>query len=180
MFGQTNTNQAYYQAPPHRFPSSWPIQQGQGWQNTVRNQNYYYSLYGNQGWQAYGQMNQSQQYPYGHMNAGQYPPTQGEVPFAQEQPYPVESILQNPLQPKKNQGGTNPYMGYMNPYMHPYPKPGIGGNRPPSGISSFMNSFKQQDGSLDFNKMIDTAGQMMNAVNQVSGLVKGLGGIFKV
>ncbi|WP_430755266.1 YppG family protein [Niallia circulans] len=43
-----------------------------------------------------------------------------------------------------------------------------------------MNSFKSQDGSLDFNKMMDTAGMMMNAMNQVTGLVKGVGGIFKV
>lgn len=176
MFGQVNSNHVYHQAS---VPSTWSMEQGAG--NPIRNQNYYYTPYANQGWQPYGQMYQSQQqYPYGQMNTGQYPPPQGEVPFGQEQTYPVESILQNPLQPKKNQGGMNPYMGYTNPYMHPYPKQGMGGNRPPSGINSFMNSFKQQDGSLDFNKMIDTAGQMMNAVNQVSGLVKGLGGIFKV
>jgi len=43
-----------------------------------------------------------------------------------------------------------------------------------------MNSFKGQDGSLDINKMVDTAGTMMNAVSQVSSMVKGLGGIIKV
>ncbi|QJX62722.1 hypothetical protein HLK66_14400 [Niallia circulans] len=47
-------------------------------------------------------------------------------------------------------------------------------------MKSIMNSFKSQDGSLDFNKMMDTAGMMMNAMNQVTGLVKGVGGIFKV
>jgi len=43
-----------------------------------------------------------------------------------------------------------------------------------------MNSFKTQDGTFDVNKMVDTAGQMMNAVTQVSSMVKGLGGMFKV
>ncbi|AEH53575.1 conserved hypothetical protein [Heyndrickxia coagulans 2-6] len=41
-----------------------------------------------------------------------------------------------------------------------------------------MNSFKSQDGSIDFNKMVNTAGQMINAINQVSSMVKGLGGLF--
>lgn len=92
---------------------------------------------------------------------------------------PAEWILDNPLQPKKNNGGGNPYGANQTPYLHPYPKHGMV-KRPPAGISSIMNSFKTQDGQFDLNKMIDTAGQMMNAVNQVSGLVKGLGGIFKV
>lgn len=91
------------------------------------------------------------------------------------QTYPAEWILENPLQPKKYYGGG----ANTTPYLHPYPKNGMI-NRPPSGINSIMNSFKTQDGQLDLNKMIDTAGQMMNAVSQVSGLVKGLGGIFKV
>ena len=49
----------------------------------------------------------------------------------------------------------------------------------PGGIQSIMNSFKSQDGTVDVNKMVNTAGQMVNAVTQVSSLVKGLGGIFK-
>jgi len=31
------------------------------------------------------------------------------------------------------------------------------------GLSSVINQFKTQEGSIDFNKMIDTAGQMMNS-----------------
>jgi hypothetical protein len=42
-----------------------------------------------------------------------------------------------------------------------------------------MNSFKSQDGTVDVNKMVNTAGQMVNAVTQVSSIVKGIGGIFK-
>jgi hypothetical protein len=73
-----------------------------------------------------------------------------------------------------------PYMpmnGY--PTMNPYPKQNVLPKQP-GGVQSIMNSFKSQDGSVDFNKMMNTAGQMMNAVNQVSSLVKGFGGFFKV
>ncbi len=63
-------------------------------------------------------------------------------------------------------------------YMNPYPK-GSSLAKQPTGMKSVLNSFKGQDGSLDINKMVDTAGQMMNAVNQVSSVVKGFGGMFK-
>lgn len=93
----------------------------------------------------------------------------------------VEAIFQNPLQPA-NDSVQFPGQGLpvaANPYAHPYP---IQANimKPPSGIHSIMNSFKTQEGSIDIKKMIDTAGQMAYAVNQVQSLVKGLGGILKV
>ena len=62
--------------------------------------------------------------------------------------------------------------------MNPYPKQSFLPKQP-SGVQSIMNSFKSQDGSLDLNKMMDTAGSMVNAVSQVSSMVKGLGGIIK-
>ncbi|QED48395.1 YppG family protein [Cytobacillus dafuensis] len=91
----------------------------------------------------------------------------------------TQSIFQNPLEPEQNQMAQpqNPYMS--NPYMNPYPKQSFVPKQP-SGVQSIMNSFKAQDGSIDINKMMNTAGQMMNAVNQVSSLVKGLGGMIKV
>jgi hypothetical protein len=159
-----------------------------GGQNEVNRNQYYFNPYTpNPNWSS--QVNMYSPMPYGEpsFNGNMYGPSwnsfvQEGSPYTNNQAYPAEAILQNPLQPKKNQGyhtAGNPYMGNSYPYMHPYPKQGVG-NRPPSGINSIMNSFKAQDGSLDLNKMIDTAGQMMNAVSQVSGLVKGLGGIFKV
>lgn len=63
--------------------------------------------------------------------------------------------------------------------MNPYPKTNLMPKQP-GGMQSLVNSFKSQDGSVDFNKMVNTAGQMMNAVSQMTSLVKGLGGIFKV
>jgi hypothetical protein len=64
-------------------------------------------------------------------------------------------------------------------FINPYPKLNIMPKQP-GGMHSLINSFKSQDGSVDFNKMMNTAGQMMNAVTQVTSLVKGLGGMFKI
>jgi hypothetical protein len=90
----------------------------------------------------------------------------------------VQSIFQNPLEPK------DPYaqqmqMGYNQMNFNPYPKPNLIA-KPNGGIGTIMNSFKGQDGNIDLNKMMNTAGQMINAVSQVSSMVKGLGGMFKV
>jgi YppG-like protein len=88
-------------------------------------------------------------------------------------------IFQNPLQPVED-SYPQPYSQQMNPYptANPYPKLQYM-EKKPAGFQSIMNSFKAQDGTIDFNKMINTAGQMMNAVTQVSSMVKGLGGMFK-
>ncbi|MDZ5473215.1 YppG family protein [Bacillus sp. 31A1R] len=95
----------------------------------------------------------------------------------------TQTIYQNPLQQiEESYSGpsNNPaFLGNNIPYMNPYPKQSAF-PRPPSGMQSILNSFKTQDGNLDFNKMVDTAGQMMNAFTQVSSMVKGIGGIFKV
>ncbi|MCM2531859.1 YppG family protein [Neobacillus pocheonensis] len=136
----------------------------------------------NYDWYPYKQENPyyPQQYqPFGqNFQPGPIPQT---VPYSKQQFQQKDSqfLFQNPLQPKEEVVQQNQYMpmnGY--PMMNPYPKQ----NTIPKhagGMQSFMNSFKSQDGSVDFNKMMNTAGQMMNAVNQVSSLVKGFGGIFK-
>lgn len=97
------------------------------------------------------------------------------------QQYPhkdAQFLFQNPLQPTEEKM-TNPfYSANPYPYMNPYPKQNWAVKQP-GGIQSFMNSFKSQDGTVDLNKMVNTAGQMMNAVSQVTSLVKGFGGIFK-
>jgi hypothetical protein len=69
----------------------------------------------------------------------------------------------------------NQYQMNYNPYPKMNTVP-----RPNGGLGTIMNSFKGQDGNIDINKMMNTAGQMMNAVSQVSAMVKGLGGMFKV
>jgi hypothetical protein len=110
------------------------------------------------------------QYPYPLQNHQLVPP------YAQNKNN-ILSIFQNPLEPK------SPYsqmgIGQQPMIFNPYPKPNAI-PKPNGGIGSIMNSFKGQDGNIDINKMMNTAGQMMNAVSQVSAMVKGLGGMFKV
>lgn len=130
-------------------------------------------------WQPY--QSQNPYYPQ------QYQPlNQAYHPYAQHGSYHVspmqkdsQFLFQNPLQPQEEIFPyQNPYP-QMNGFINPYPKHHLMPKQP-GGMHSIMNSFKSQDGSVDFNKMMNTAGQMMNAVTQVSSLVKGLGGMFKV
>ena len=92
-----------------------------------------------------------------------------------------QKVFQNPLFPSDGNQTQHTQSTFQNqqPYFHPYPKASFLAKQP-TGVKTVLNSFKSQDGTLDINKMVDTAGQMMNAVNQVSSVVKGIGGIFKV
>lgn len=124
------------------------------------------------------QFTQHQPAPVPYPN--QYNPNAYAIsPFQQQQPMSPNQLLQNPLNPPQHhpnqlfQSQPNPV-----PYMNPYPKHGL--LQKPKQSGSLLNSFKGQDGSIDLNKMVNTAGQMMHAVNQVSSMVKGLGSIFKV
>jgi hypothetical protein len=129
------------------------------------------------GYQQFGTAGQN---PYG--NGGGYQPQMpGYQTYPGQQSAYQNQFFQNPLQPDENtyyqqQGGYNEYPGMTNPY----PKGSFMVKPPSSGVGTIMNSFKSQDGSLDFNKMMNTTGQMMNALNQVSSMVKGLGGMFKL
>ncbi|WP_262372559.1 YppG family protein [Sutcliffiella horikoshii] len=65
------------------------------------------------------------------------------------------------------------------PFMNPYPTQGQSTKPQTSQVNSFMNQFKGQDGNVDMKKMMDTAGQMMNTVNQLNNMFKGLASTFK-
>lgn len=113
-----------------------------------------------------------------------YPSFQGSSGYNQQAPTQAsytQNVFHNPLQAKEESYAQmhQPVQPNGYPYMNPYPK-GSFLAKPASGMKSVLNSFKSQDGSLDINKMVDTAGQMMNAVSQVSSVVKGFGGMFKV
>jgi hypothetical protein len=77
---------------------------------------------------------------------------------------------------KAQQPQSIPQPMYANPYPKPVPNP----KYQAGGISTVMSQFKKPDGQMDFNKVMDTAGQMMGAVNQMSSLVKGVTSMFKV
>lgn len=77
--------------------------------------------------------------------------------------------------------GYSPYgyqTAHQTPYQTPYPI-GMGQNQQKGG-GNILNQFKKKDGTYDINKMMDTAGQMVGAVNQVNSIVKGLTKTFKV
>ncbi|KAA0562801.1 hypothetical protein F0342_16040 [Bacillus sp. CH30_1T] len=124
---------------------------------------------------------------YGYFQPNYYPRPEVQFPapgfqmnqYQQMNQQQMNPYFENPLQQKE----YNPYqMKAMEQqaYANPYPKASFMAKPQSGGVSSIMNSFKSQDGSLDFNKMMNTTGQMMGAINQVSSLVKGLGGIFSL
>ncbi|MFS0882437.1 YppG family protein [Metabacillus niabensis] len=103
-------------------------------------------------------------------------------PYYQQQNFQPMQPPYQPMQPNYFQDGTSGMVNnsFINsPYVAPYPKPTPLLKQQPSGLNTIMSQFKKSDGQLDLNKMIDTAGQMMNAVNQMGGLFKGVTSIFK-
>lgn len=105
-------------------------------------------------------------YPFvgGQLNLNHYqsnPGQQGYYPNGA----PQQGIQPNPFQ-------VNPY------FQQPY-QPNGSINKQSSAFTGVLNQFKSQNGSVDYNKMLNTAGQMVSAVNQFSGIIKGIGGIFK-
>lgn len=109
-------------------------------------------------YEAYQQGN-----PYFNQTLYQYQPSQPTLPY-----------LQN-----LSQYTPNTAFQPSTPYPYPYPKPGPVQNQQTPAMSSFMSQFKKSNGQMDYNKMMDTAGQMMSAVNQMSSLFKGVTGFFK-
>ncbi|MCA1030468.1 YppG family protein [Bacillus timonensis] len=124
--------------------------------------------------------NYGQYWPY-NQNQYQYPLYfhNTQVPLNVQTTQPFGPFYTNNVYSKYPIGSPNLYPPNIVPYATPYPKPSPFSPQQPSGVNSIMAQFKKQDGSYDLNKMIDTAGQMMGAVNQISSMVKGVSGIFK-
>ncbi|WP_426553133.1 YppG family protein [Bacillus velezensis] len=99
---------------------------------------------------------------------------QGQYP---QQFYPNQEYghVQQPVcSPSSSGSHARGQPGFVNPY--PVPRPN---QQQSSQFSGILSQFKKTNGQFDFNKMIDTTGQMVSAVNQVGSLVKGLTNIFK-
>jgi len=110
---------------------------------------------------------QYHQQPWTEAYMPQHPYAQQQMPFGPQQiPY-MNGMYQQPMY---NNAGAP---------FNPYPK--AQQQKPqPSQFQSLMSQFKSSDGNYDMNKMMNTAGQMMGAMNQLTSLVKGFSGIFKV
>lgn len=71
----------------------------------------------------------------------------------------------------------------LNPYpLHPYPSVAKATKEAKTvsqtPISNFLTHFKSVDGSYDFPKIMNTAGSMVISLNQISSIVKSVGGFF--
>ncbi|MDP4171573.1 MAG: YppG family protein [Bacillota bacterium] len=186
MFTNRNGNQYIQNGYSGQMPQGGPF-----YYNT-NNRNYPYPIQGSPPQAAFQWPQQLLPYyqggfqPFQPQMQQQFPTHQNFQPTSYMYPQKdTQFIFQNPLQPQE-ESYSNPYMNQhsyqtANPYINanPYPQNNTL-QKQPGGMQSIMKSFKSQDGSVDFNKMVNTAGQMMNAVNQVSSLVKGFGGFFKV
>ncbi|MBM7692602.1 hypothetical protein JOC77_002032 [Peribacillus deserti] len=168
MSFQGNAYQPYFQQPGRP---------GQPYMNDTFGSNLN-PYYGQQPYQASIPHHQNFPLPVNSYQ-GQY---QGHInqqqPFVPSAPKAVNPF-ENPLNIQQgNNYGPAKQTGQLP--ANPYPKQNFMQKQQSQGISSIINQFKTQDGSIDINKMMSTAGQMMNTVNQVSSIVKGFGGLFKV
>ncbi|PLT35260.1 spore coat protein [Bacillus sp. V5-8f] len=122
----------------------------------------------------------NQHFPGFYMNGG---PTHLPSQQFPQQLMPYQPAAYQQESTKKN--GPNPFENPLQPiqkrpplqqaFANPYPSQQFM-KQPPSGFQSILNQFKTQDGSIDVNKMMNTAGQMMNTFSQMSSIVKGFGG----
>ena len=108
-----------------------------------------------------------------------WPQYYGQQPMGNN--YQQGSQFTVPNQMYSNVPYPTPY-SMLNQYPTPYPlqqnqfsQPGTS-----SGVQSIMAQFKNKDGSYNIDKMMNTAGQMIGAVNQISSMVQGLSKTFKV
>ncbi|MFD3446067.1 YppG family protein [Microbacteriaceae bacterium 4G12] len=130
-----------------------------------------------------GQDNWNVMYNMYPFEAHYAPPTNYYQPFQlsfANQMNPSPYNMPNPQMNPSSFNMPNPQMQpYLNPYT-PYPKANKKAYMKPqqSQFSGIASQFKTQDGSYDINKVMNTAGQMMNAMNQVTGIVKQVGGFF--
>ncbi len=75
--------------------------------------------------------------------------------------------------PQQQNSFVGPYTPYPMTNKQNYKKQQTQGQ-----FSNIISQFKTSDGNYDINKVMNTAGQMMNAMNQITGIAKQVGGFF--
>lgn len=165
--------------------SSYPYPIPTYWREYPQERSYYYQPVPPYPFQMAGDSVMQKQggplvYPF--QNVQQQPMTIGPFPGAMTQhPYSTAhqafvqplSPFDNPLQPQVKRPPSQAF-------VNPYPQQQFMQKAQPSGIQSVLNQFKTQDGSMDVTKMMNTAGQMVNTVSQMTSVFKGVGGLFKL
>ncbi len=104
--------------------------------------------------------------------------------FQMPSAYQVQQQIPQPMQQQMLQQPTfyppnrplAQQLGGMGPSF-PYPKQ-TQGQKSTSQIPNIFSQFKSADGNYDINKMINTAGTAVNTMNQITGLIKQMGGFF--
>jgi hypothetical protein len=185
-FQQYNPNNQFMNVSEH-FNSDF--QQQQSIPQNNQNQFYIDPKVGNMHPYFYNQHlntnNMPANYEYFNNNNNQFNPNGYQYPVVQQ---PLNQNYQN-----NNQQHSQQQVQWNNDF---WPNPNII-NRPPNNMypqnlypksstqksktnssSGFLTHFKSSDGSLDINKMMNTAGTMVNTVNQISSMVKSFGAFF--
>ncbi|MBU9710258.1 YppG family protein [Evansella tamaricis] len=146
-----------YYPPYYSGPSYPPVQYGA-----------YPPQHGQMYWQTQPQPQQTQPAQPQGQQQDQRPVEQENQSQSQQQPQ------QQPNQ-QPNQQQHQPFPqhypgGFGGPgYPHPYARPGSG----------FLSAFKTKDGKFDFEKASTTLDQVVHLGNQISPIVKQVGGFFK-
>ncbi|WP_096154306.1 MULTISPECIES: YppG family protein [Bacillus] len=165
--------------PLERFPNN-PL----GWMNNFSGGFGYQHPYMNQQqWGGFPMQGMGSGWNQPHLQ-NQFMPFQGGFPF-QNQPMPQahngnwQSPFQYYDQQATPQASPQSMWNAASPFMNPYPTQNQQQVQQPKQFNAILNQFKGQDGNIDMKKMMDTAGQMMNTVNQLNGMIKGIAATFK-
>lgn len=112
-----------------------------------------------------------------------YPPEPFyQDPYSHQQENPYSGLHGSPLQqtpyeqfakPQQPMFWDNSMQSMQTTNSNFDPKPNM---NPTNGI---MNYFQDEDGQMDFDKMLSTVGQLANTYHQVSPIVKQVGSIIK-
>lgn len=175
-YNQSFENPGY----PHSIPNYWG-----GYPQEMPNyhqpmQPYPYQMTGDHVMQKVGSPNLYQQtfYPEQPMTIGMMPGQLNQQPF--QQPFFSQSPSAQSMNPFDHPLHPSVKRPPQQPFANPYPKQQFMQKPQPSGFQSVLNQFKTQDGTVDVTKMMNTAGQMVNTFSQMTSVVQGLGGLFKL
>ncbi|WP_461200612.1 YppG family protein [Anoxybacillus sp. TBDG-1] len=90
--------------------------------------------------------------------------------YSQPTSFPTQPVVPSVVPPMSPFAPltASPFVPPMSPFV-PIPKP-----------PSLLEQFKTKEGTYDITKMMNTMGQAVQVMNQMSGLVKGLTQTFKL
>ncbi|MBB6175589.1 MULTISPECIES: YppG family protein [Anoxybacillus] len=105
--------------------------------------------------------------PWSTMQMPHIPPVHYYPYYSQPTSFPTQPVVP-PVVPSMSPFAPPTVSPFMPP-MSPYTKP-----------PSLLEQFKTKEGTYDITKMMNTMGQAVQVMNQMSGLVKGLTQTFKL